>query len=160
MIFITVGSQKFQFDRLLKQVDELLRDGILQEPVFAQIGYCTYVPQNYPCQDFLNKDEMNRYMEQADLILTHGGTASIIESVKMEKKVVAAARLAKYGEHVDDHQTEIIHKFVQDQIIEGVYEMEELVDAIHAARTREHKPYISQRSAVIQYLRELILQDP
>jgi UDP-N-acetylglucosamine transferase subunit ALG13 len=73
--------------------------------------------------------------------------------------VVAAARLAKYGEHVDDHQTEIIHKFVQDQIIEGVYEMSELADAIRAARTREHKPYISQRSAVIEYLREIILQE-
>jgi UDP-N-acetylglucosamine transferase subunit ALG13 len=103
---------------------------------------------------------MNRHMDQADLILTHGGTASIIESVKMGKNVVAAARLAKYGEHVDDHQTEIIHKFVQDQIIEGVYEMSELADAIRAARTREHKPYISQRSAVIEYLREIILQDP
>lgn len=159
MIFITVGSQKFQFNRLLIKVDELLRDGILQEPVFAQIGYSTYVPQNYPYQEFLKKDEIQSYMEQADLILTHGGTASIIESVEMGKHVVAAARLAKYGEHVDDHQTEIIRKFVQDQIIEGVYEMEDLAEAIQAARTREHKPYISQRTAVIDYLRELILQE-
>ena len=159
MIFITVGSQKFQFNRLLEKVDDLLERGVLQEPVFAQVGYSTYVPKHFPCRDFLKKDEMNRRMEEADLILTHGGTASIIESVRMGKQVVAAARLAKYGEHVDDHQTEIIRKFVQDEIIEGIYEMDDLADAIHAARTREHKPYISQRAAVVNYLRELILQD-
>ena len=159
MIFITVGSQKFQFNRLLEKVDELLRDGVIREPVFAQIGYSTYKPKNYAYRDFLKKDEMNSYMEQADLVLTHGGTASIIESVGMGKPVVAAARLASYGEHVDDHQTEIIRKFVQDQIIEGIYEMDELADAIENARNREHKPYISQRTAVIDYLRELILQD-
>ena len=31
MIFITLGSQKFQFDRLLKEVDRLIADGVIQE---------------------------------------------------------------------------------------------------------------------------------
>lgn len=50
MIFITLGSQKFQFDRLLKAVDELIERGIIQDEVFAQTGYSTYVPNNYKCQ--------------------------------------------------------------------------------------------------------------
>ena len=47
MIFITLGSQKFQFDRLLKEVDRLIADGVIQEKVFAQIGASEYLPQNY-----------------------------------------------------------------------------------------------------------------
>ena len=39
-IFITLGSQKFQFNRLLKAVDELCENQIVDaEDVFAQIGY-------------------------------------------------------------------------------------------------------------------------
>lgn len=42
MIFITLGSQKFQFNRLLKALDDLVEEGAIQEEVFAQIGYSDY----------------------------------------------------------------------------------------------------------------------
>ena len=54
MIFITLGSQKFQFDRLLKEVDRLIADGVIQEKVFAQIGASEYLPQNYTYERFLD----------------------------------------------------------------------------------------------------------
>lgn len=47
MIFITLGSQKFQFNRLLKAVDELVAAGKIKDEVFAQIGYSDYKPMNY-----------------------------------------------------------------------------------------------------------------
>ena len=47
MIFITLGSQKFQFNRLLEEVDKLIEQGIITEEVFAQIGYSDYKPKNY-----------------------------------------------------------------------------------------------------------------
>ena len=44
-IFITLGSQKFQFNRLLIAVDKLCEKKIIcGEDVFAQIGYSDYVP--------------------------------------------------------------------------------------------------------------------
>ena len=46
MIFITLGSQKFQFNRLLKAVDDLNIDDI----IFAQTGYSDYQPQHYKYQ--------------------------------------------------------------------------------------------------------------
>ena len=45
MIFITLGSQKFQFNRLLKAVDELVAAGKIKDEVFAQIGYSDYKPR-------------------------------------------------------------------------------------------------------------------
>ena len=51
--FITVGSQKFQFDRLLKEIDRLIEEKQLNsEEVFAQIGYSTYEPCHYSYQKF------------------------------------------------------------------------------------------------------------
>ena len=46
MIFITVGSQKFQFNRLLEQIDLLIENKIIKEEVFAQIGSSDYIPKN------------------------------------------------------------------------------------------------------------------
>lgn len=82
MIFVTLGSQKFQFDRLLQAVDELKTD----EEIFAQIGYSNYEPQNYEYKKFLDRDEFENVMDKADIVITHGGTGAIIGAVKKGKK--------------------------------------------------------------------------
>ena len=53
MIFITLGSQKFQFNRLLKAVDKLVANGTITDNVVAQIGYSDYKPQNFGYENFL-----------------------------------------------------------------------------------------------------------
>ena len=111
-IFITLGSQKFQFNRLLIAVDKLCEKKIIcGEDVFAQIGYSDYVPKNYRYNNFLDREEFSMEMGKADIVITHGGTGAIIGAVKKEKKVIAVPRLAKYGEHVDDHQLQLIKQF-------------------------------------------------
>ena len=57
MIFITLGSQKFQFNRVLIKIDELVEKGLLKEQVFAQIGYSDYKPKFYEYKDFLDREE-------------------------------------------------------------------------------------------------------
>ena len=47
MIFITLGSQKFQFNRLLKEIDRLIETGVIKDEVFAQIGYSDYQPKHF-----------------------------------------------------------------------------------------------------------------
>ena len=100
-IFITLGSQKFQFNRLLKAVDELCKKGTIDaDDVFAQIGYSDYLPQKYSYKKFLDRDEFSNEMGKADIVITHGGTGAIIGAVKKGKKVIAVPRLAKYGERI------------------------------------------------------------
>lgn len=60
MIFITLGSQKFQFNRLLKAVDKLKTN----DEIFAQIGYSDYKPQNYKYKEFLDRDEFSNMMSK------------------------------------------------------------------------------------------------
>ena len=73
MIFVTLGSQKFQFTRLLKAVDEL----DTEEEIFAQIGYSDYKPQHYKYKEFLDREEFAAWEEKADIVITHGGTGAI-----------------------------------------------------------------------------------
>ena len=67
---------------------------------------------------------------KANLIITHGGSAAITTSLKKNKKVIAVPRLKEFGEHVDDHQLEIISKLKQEGLIEMVLELKDLEDSI------------------------------
>ena len=82
MIFVTVGSQKFQFNRLLEEIDNLIEKGVINEPVFAQKGYCDYVPKKYEYKDFLTREEFKEIIGKSSIVVTHGGTGAIINAVK------------------------------------------------------------------------------
>ncbi len=149
MIFVTLGSQKFQFDRLLKKIDELLDEGIIKDEVFAQIGASTYLPQNYKYTRFMDREEFSKCIENASLVVTHGGTGVIIGAVKKGKKVIAVPRLAKFGEHVDDHQLQLLHQFDDLGIICSCYDVEKLNECIHEVQNKTYKPYVSNTGAII-----------
>lgn len=106
MIFVTVGSRNYPFDRLFRKLDELYEDGTLTEPMFAQIGTSTYRPERYEYKDFISPEEFIEKINEADIIVSHGASGSIMKALNAGKKVIAVTRLEKYGEHINDHQTQ------------------------------------------------------
>lgn len=52
MIFVAVGTQKFQMNRLLEEIDNCIEGRDITEKVFAQIGNSTYHPKNYEYSTF------------------------------------------------------------------------------------------------------------
>lgn len=104
MIFVTVGSRKYPFDRLFKKLDELYEDGTLSELMFAQIGTSTYHPKHFKFKDFISPDEFMEKINEADIVVSHGASGSIMKALNAGKKVIAVTRLEKYGEHINDHQ--------------------------------------------------------
>lgn len=152
MIFVTLGSQKFQFNRLLKAIDELK----INEEMFAQIGYSDYIPKNYAYKRFLNRDEFSSWEEKADIIITHGGTGAIIGAVKKGKKVIAVPRLKKYGEHVDDHQLQLIEQFKNLNLIYSCQDTNELKKAIDIVRCTTYNSYESNTANIINSIESYI----
>lgn len=150
MIFITTGSQKFQFNRLLKKIDELISDGTITDKVFAQSGYSDYKPENYEYKDFLNRDEFAQKMGESDIVITHGGTGAIIGAVKKGKKVIAVPRLAKYGEHVDDHQLQLLAQFADMNIICSCNEIDKLGDCLISIENMNFREYQSNTMTIIE----------
>ena len=156
MIFITLGSQKFQFNRLLKAVDEQVAEGKIVEPIFAQIGASDYKPQNFRYKDFLNRDEFADQMSKADIVITHGGTGAIIGAVKKCKKVIAVPRLKKYGEHVDDHQLQLIEQFKELNLICECRNCDEIWQALETVKNTEYKSYVSNTDRIIESIEEFV----
>ena len=151
MIFVTLGSQKFQFDRLLQAVDKLQTD----DEIFAQIGYSEYKPKHYKYKKFLDRDEFAKAMDLSDIVITHGGTGAIISAVKKGKKVIAVPRLKKYGEHVDDHQIQLVNQFSELNLIYPCVDCD-IQKALDAVQKTTYASYQSNTARIIKSLEEFI----
>ena len=133
MIFVTVGSQKFPFDRLLRQVDRMVREGLMEEEVFIQTGTSGYQPA-CPYQSFCERARFEELMETCDILIILGGAGSMVDAAKRGKRTVAVPRLARYGEHVDDHQLELVERLHEMNLVYACPEVERLPEALRAVR--------------------------
>ena len=117
MIFFTLGTQDKHFDRLLNAVYKLETD----EKIVAQIGSTEFKSskpeEKFEIHKFLSNEEFEKYMDEARVVITHAGVGTIIYGLKKHKKMIVAARLKKYGEHVNDHQLQILQTFASEGYI-------------------------------------------
>lgn len=129
LIFVTVGSRNYPFDRLFIKLDELFDKGVLEGELFAQVGTSTYKPRNYKYKDFISQGEFLDLVNSADIVVSHGASGSIMKALNAGKKVIAVTRLAKYGEHIDDHQIQNNEAFASNNYVIPVFEMDDLENA-------------------------------
>ena len=153
MIFVTVGSQKFQFNRLLSEVKTLIDCQIVDKnEIFVQSGYCTKLLDSFAYEAFLDRDQFSSYIEQANLVITHGGTGSIITALKKNKKVIAVPRLKKFSEHVDDHQCQLLSVFKDKGYIEVFNEGESFVDCYQRCLSKNYNSFTSNNNRFVEDL--------
>lgn len=156
MIFVILGTQKFQLNRLLKEMDKMCENGEITETVFAQVGNSDYVPSNYNYAKFLNKDEFDAAIEKSSLIVTHSGVGSIITALKYKKPVIVFPRLSKYKEHVDDHQLEIAETFERKSYVLCYKEGDNLASLIKKAYGYRFEEYVSSKENIIIIINEFV----
>lgn len=124
MIFVTVGTQPNGFLRCLQEVEKLIDRYNITEEVIAQIGNTDFVTSKFKTIRFTGENEFKDLIGNASVVITHAGSGAIFNSIKAGKKVIAMARLHKYNEMADDHQTELIKKLADEgYIIDGTYSL-------------------------------------
>lgn len=106
--------------------------------------------------DLISQETFSDYMQKADIIITHGGVGSIVTALNFEKKVIAAPRLAQFGEHVNDHQLQIIKCFEQKNYILPLYDFEKLNEVIEKSKTFIPSKFISNRDNFLKFIERLI----
>lgn len=156
MIFIATGSQKFQFNRLLEKVDNLIQNKVITEPVIAQIGSSTYVPKHFEYHKYISPSQLDNLLSTCDLLLTHGGTGIIISALKKGKKVIGIPRLKKYGEHVDDHQIQLLQEFEKEGLLEACLDIDQLPAIIKKVKASNYRTYISSHKNLLDSIKNFI----
>lgn len=131
MIFVSVGTHEQPFNRLVKYMDKLKLDGIIEEDVIIQTGYSTYVPKKCMWRQFFPYNEMKKNVETARIVITHGGPSSFIMPLQIGKIPIVVPRRYEFKEHVNAHQVEF-SKAVAERMgtIILVTEIDELKDII------------------------------
>lgn len=131
MIFVTVGTHEQPFDRLLKWIDKMVEEEIIKEKVIIQKGYTDYEPQKCESYKLIGYEDMQKYIAEARIVVTHGGPASFIAPLSIGKIPVVVPRQKDYNEHVNNHQLEFaneVEKRMKNIIVAETEE--ELIDSI------------------------------
>ena len=92
MILVVLGTQDKQFDRLLKDVDKLIDDKVINDKVVVQAGQTKYESKNMEIFDLIPAPEFEELLDKADLVITHGGAGTILSAIKKGKRIIAKVR--------------------------------------------------------------------
>ena len=156
MILVTLGTQDKSFERLLKAIDKQVEKGNIKDKIVVQAGHTKYKSKNMEIYDLVPMEQFDKLISECDLLITHGGVGSIITGLKNNKKVIAAARLKKYGEHTNDHQLQIIEKFSDSGFILPLYNFDELDKVIKQATKFKPNKFQSNTSNMIRLIENYI----
>lgn len=159
MIFVVLGTQKFQLNRLLKEIDEMIEMGGITQEVIAQIGVSDYEPKHYKYYRYIDKKQFDEFILQSTVVITHSGVGSIISALKAKKPVIAYPRLHKYHEHVDDHQLDIAKAFEKNKYVICRYDDEPLPLVMKRCRQYPFADYVSNTNRVLGIVKGFIQQE-
>ena len=70
MIFVTVGTHEQPFNRLIQKIDELKKDGTIQDDVIIQTGFSTYEPKYCKWSKLIPYQQMVKNVADARIVIT------------------------------------------------------------------------------------------
>lgn len=156
MILVILGTQNLPFNRLIDAIQNQIDQGKINDKVIVQAGCTTINSDDMEVFDLIPVNEFDKLIKDADLIISHAGVGSILGGLINNKKVIAAARDVNYGEHVNNHQYEILEQFEKQGYILGLYDFEKLDDVLQKSRFFKPKKYISNTDFFVSKIDEYI----
>jgi beta-1,4-N-acetylglucosaminyltransferase len=138
MIFVTVGTTKF--DELVKEVDKIAPR--FKEKIIIQIGNGNYRPKN--CKYFNFNPELNRYLKNADLIISHGGAGTIFEALNMKKNIICVEN----PDVNDSHQGDLLKKLEDERYLIWCKDVHDIEGSIALSKKFQYKKYVPQKCTI------------
>ncbi len=154
MILVTLGTQKFEMNRLIKAADELAQT--VEEEVFVQCGNSTYQPVHCKYSAFVDSAQFAEMIQNCSVLITHSGVGTIMTGIQAKRPIIVVPRLKKYNEHVDDHQLQIAEAFEGKGCVLCCREEKDLPQYIEKAKTFDFRPYIAPESKVENLILDFI----
>lgn len=156
MILILLGTQDNSFHRLLEEVQKLINKNVITEKVIVQAGRTKYESKDMEIYSLMPEEKLAELMKKSDLVITHGGVGSIVMALKMVKKVIAVPRLSEFGEHINDHQIQIIDSFNSQEFLIGITELKDLEEALKRSKEFKPKKFESKTEHMINLIEDFI----
>jgi UDP-N-acetylglucosamine transferase subunit ALG13 len=113
-LFVTVGNPLQPFDRMLRAVDAALMRHPGAFDGTCQHGTSTVRPHGLRAVASLPREAFEAEMMRADVVVMHAGVGSVHTALRQGHTPIVFARRKARGEHVDDHQEQLLAKFSRD----------------------------------------------
>jgi len=155
LMFVTVGAT-LPFDRMIRSVAELKASGEIPERVIAQVGTGGTNAAGLETVETLSFDEIQALLRDADIVVSHGGTGSLITALRERCRTVVMPRLFELGEHYDNHQLEISESFEKRGLVHVARDLDGLRDALSAARRTDPPGATTDPRALMAWLRQTL----
>ena len=158
MIFVILGTQDKKFTRLLDAIQKKIDEGKIskKEKIIVQAGCTRYKSKNMQIIDYMPLREFEDYVDKADIIICHAGVGTILTALKKGKKIIAAARLKKYGEHVNDHQLQILDNFTDEGYILALEDFDKIDLLLKQAKNFTPAKFKSKKKYFLKQLEKEI----
>lgn len=156
MIFVTLGTNDKQFIRLLDACEKAIEEKAITDRVVVQAGFTKYESKNMEIFDYMDRDQFSTFMNSADLVITHGGVGTIMTALKERKKILAAARLSEYHEHVNDHQIQLLSSFEKEGYLIYMHDLSDIKPYLEKVKSFEPKMYQSNQKYFVNELKNWI----
>ena len=159
MILVTLGTQDKPFNRLLVNIEEQIKKGNIKEEVVVQAGFTKYESKNMKVFDLVDREEFQELITKCDLLITHGGVGSILTGLKNNKKVIVCPRLSKYGEHMNDHQIQIVSNFAKEGYILEYNDGDDLGKVLKNIKKFKPKKFKSNTDKFVSIIENFIAEN-
>ena len=130
MIFVTVGTHEQPFNRLVEYMDKWAESH--DEKVVMQTGFSTYEPKHCEWSKLYPFETMKKLVDDARIVVTHGGPSSFIMPLQVGKVPVVVPRVKELNEHVNDHQLDFAKAVAERQgniiVVENIDELGDVID--------------------------------
>lgn len=110
-VLVTVGTDHHPFNRLMTWSEHWVADHP-DVNIVVQHG-SSRAPASVPSYERISHEKLSSLMEDADVIVTHGGGGSITQCWRAGKVPLVVARRKHLGEHVDDHQVAFANRLAE-----------------------------------------------
>jgi UDP-N-acetylglucosamine transferase subunit ALG13 len=104
LVFVTVGAQHYQFDRLCRWVEAWLATEAGRSARCVVQHGASMRPAGAEHHDYLPFGDVLEMFERAHAVVCHGGPGSITLARRHGIRPIVVPRLRSLGECVDDHQ--------------------------------------------------------
>ncbi len=130
MIFVTVGTHEQQFNRLVEYMDKWASEH--NEEVIIQTGFSTYEPKHCKWSKLYPYQEMVQMVNDARIVITHGGPSSFIMPLQIGKIPIVVPRKKELDEHVNNHQVDFSNQVAKRQgniiVVEDVTKLADTIE--------------------------------
>ncbi len=130
-VLVALGTDQHPFDRAVDIVGTL-RPG---NRLVVQHGHTR--PRDWPdaeWHDFLPFETLRTLVRDAAAVVCHGGVGTIMTALSFRRRPVVIARLADRGEHVDDHQLQIVSTLAERGLVVPLTEHDDAEAALASVR--------------------------